>query len=65
MHDISKELGYRNYLEYCSFVNLKYYEKLKNRALEFLAKTKSLYVDLMSESFKKIIWIFIIAKDMT
>ena len=53
MHDISKELGYRNYLEYCSFVNLKDYEKLKKSALEFLAKTKSLYVDLMSENFKK------------
>ncbi len=54
MHSIAKELQYKNYLEYCSFVNLKDYNDLKQKAQYFLDKTKTLYIDLMEEEFKKI-----------
>jgi len=41
-------------LNIVDFINLKDYEKLKQKAQQFLVKTKSLYVDLMYENFKKI-----------
>src|SRR5579875_204080 len=52
-HEISKELGYKNYLEYCSSINFKDYDQLESQALNFLSKTKSIYIDIMEEEFKK------------
>jgi hypothetical protein len=53
-HELSKELGFANYLEYCAYKNLKNYDGLKKQAELFLDRTKSLYADLMKEEFKKI-----------
>lgn len=53
-HELSKELGFANYLEYCAYKNLKNYDELKKQAELFLDRTKSLYADLMKEEFKKI-----------
>lgn len=54
MHRISRKLGFKNYLEYCSYINVKDYNKLEQEAKEFLDRTKSLYFDLMEEKMKEI-----------
>jgi len=51
---VSKELGYKNYLEYCEYVNIKNYFKLYEEAKRFLDKTRKLYIDYMSDEFKKL-----------
>jgi len=47
LHELARELGFKNYIEFCEFLNQVDLEKLKTAAERFLSSTKSVYREYM------------------